>query len=157
MRKAPSSALSTCLPALAATAMLLAGCSTSHAEPTPPEATQQLRTDRPPATTAPIERPPANAVPSAEAADEQPYLVGAEDTIVTELPPEVLASVIAALVAEGHDGVARALGRLYDTTTNRVNDPANADRVQARLRAGALPPGALDAPVRPWTDEGESR
>jgi hypothetical protein len=149
--------LSACLPALAATALLLAGCSTSHAEPTPPERAQQLRTDAPPATTVPVERPPVDVVPSAESSDELHYLVGPEHTIVTDLPPEVLASVMAALVADGHDRVARALGRLYDPATGRVRDPADADRVQARLRAGTLPPGALDGPVDRWSDNGEPR
>jgi hypothetical protein len=128
--------------ALCAATSLLFACSTAEPELMPPEPAG----DPAAARGTPAEGSPESVGGSVERAEEPRYLVS-DDAIVTELPPEVLASVRAQLLAGGHEREANALARLYDLDTGRVLDPDHARQVQAQLRAGTLPAGALDGPL----------
>jgi hypothetical protein len=136
--------------ALCAATTLLFACSTAEPELVPREPNADYEAAR----GTPAEGAPASVGANVERPDELRYLVS-DESIVTELPPEVLASVRAQLLAGGHEREANALARLYDLDTGRVIDPDHARHVQAQLRAGTLPAEALDGPVTP--SEGRAR
>jgi hypothetical protein len=137
---------------LGAAGALLLACSTAERELVPEEPSWRGEAAAHGGSTA--ADPAAQVGADMERPDEAQYLVS-DGVIVTELPPEVLASVRAQLLSGGHEREADALAGLYDLGTGRVVDPGRARRVQAELHLDALTGEDVQVPLTPA--EGVSR